>query len=277
MKAIYAILASLLVIAMAPAFAAAQTTVDTIWSGAGGLNIDFYAGDDAESHFWTGGNGIAGEFHGKDSDNNPYNYNVDTVDSFVAASVSNGGFMQFENIRLDSKTSMYGNPGQRSYTYIDTDDFAEMSYGSWTNYAEMKNCQYSRSPKTTNGKNFEAYGSYIIEHSLTDADNDGAVVLAYGDGSAKIKLQGETSRGSAFNFGHLSVCGDDCAWDNNYATFDGTGTGNFEVHAHADNELSIHEGGWTIPGDGTDNSATYDLLVGYAGTWSWDDFGVKGS
>ena len=143
---------------------------------------------------------------------------------------------------------------------------------------------HSRSPKTINGKNFEATGSsYVIDHGLTDADGDGAQVMATGSGSAMIKLQGEKAGGqnSYFNMGSLSVCGDGCAWDNNYATFSGTGTGDFNVYAWADNGIDVGANccgkQWSIPGDGSDNSATYDLHVGYAGTWSMPDFGVKGN
>jgi len=278
MRKILAIIASVLVFAT-PVLA--QTTVDTYWSGGGYFDTTFTAGDDAQSYFETSGAGIMGEFHGKDYDDNPYGYNVDTVDSFVYAAVANG-YMLFTNDRLDSKTSMYGGSGQNSYTFIGTDGTGEMSWGSRTNYAEMSNCQYGRSPKTASGKNFEASGSsYVIDHGITDADGDGAQVLAYGSGSSVIKLQGEKSGDSWFNMGSLPVCGDNCAWDNNYATFSGSGSGGFEVHAWADNGLSVCANcagkQWSIPGDGSDDSATYDLHVGYSGSWSMPDFGIKGN
>ena len=268
----------------------AQTTVDTFWEGSGFLNTSFVAGDDARSDFWTSGSSISGVFHAKDFDDNLYSYGVDTTDSFVKASVTGWGsgkpdsYMKFEVKRLDSHLSMYGNAGQRSYTEIWTDGTAEMSWGSRTNYAEMSNCQYSRTPKTTNGKNFEATGNHYIYHELTDADGDGAAIEVYGYGetTSKIKLQGEKAGGkdSYFNFGSLKVCGDGCAWQNNYATFEGSGKGDFLVHAWADNGLTIGcpdcGSSWSIPGDGTNNSATYDLHVGYAGEWSYPDFGVRG-
>jgi len=154
-----------------------------------------------------------------------------------------------------------------------------MAFSFRTNYASMRNCQYGK-PSTTNG-NFEAAGSYYIEHGLTDSDDDGAMVYVTGSGTAMIKLQGESSGGSSFNMGALPECGDGCAWDNNYATFDGTGTGNFELHAWAHNSLSVcancNSKQWSVPGDGSDDSATYDLHVGYSGTWSYPDFGIKGN
>jgi len=261
----------------------AATTVDTTWDGGGYFNTKFTAGDDAHSEFTTNGAFILGEFHGKDYDDNPYSYNVDTVDSFVHASVA-GGTMCFTNSRDDSKTSAYGNAGQSSYSFIGTDGTGEMSWGSWTNYATMTNGQYGRSPKTTNGKNFEATGNHNIYHELTDADGDGACIEVYGYGASttsEIKLQGEKSGGtnSYFNFGNLPVCGDNIAWKNNYATFSGSGTGDFNVHAWADNGLTVgcYGDAWNIPGDGTDDSATYDLHVGYSGVWGNLDFGVSGN
>ena len=47
----------------------------------------------------------------------------------------------------------------------------------------------------------------------------------------------------------------------------------------ADNGLTVgcYGDAWTIPGDGTNNSATYDLHVGFAGAFNWADFGVSGN
>lgn len=277
MKAIFAFLVALFVIAIP---AAAQTTVDTYWNGAGYMDTTFMAGDDAWSYLETQGSLIGGEFHGKDYDDNPYTYGVDTYFANVDAGV-NSGYIEFETQRTDSKTS-YGNPGQRSYSWVSsTDGLAEMAWYTKTNYAEMGNCQYAK-PTTTNGKNFEASGSnYQIYHEVTDSDGDGSFVGATGSGSSMIKLQGEKAAGSGFNMGRLPVCGDGCAWDNNYATFSGSGTGHFDVHAWADNGLTV--GGscpncdMAIPGDGNDDSAKYDLHVQYAGSWSYSDFGVSGS
>jgi hypothetical protein len=262
----------------------AQTTVDNYWFGSGNLQTYFTAGDDAHSYLDTAGAGIAGEFHGVDNDDNPHGYNVDTVTSSVDASVF-AGYIQFENWRDDSKTSMYGNPGQHSYSYVGSSGTGEMAWYSWTNYAEMANCEYKK-PTTTSGKNFEASGSsFIIDHWLTDASGDGANVLATGSGSAQIKLMGEKAGGkdTYFNMGFLPVCGDGCAWDNNYATFDASGTGTLSLSGWADNSLTVGACpsgscvGVTIPGDGSDNSATYNLVIGYSGVFNYPDFGIKGN
>jgi len=264
----------------------ATTTVDTTWSGSGNLDTHFVSGNDAHSDFWTGGSVIWGNYKATDVDDNPHSYGVDTTYSSVDAGISGGGFLKFQNQRDDSKVSAYGNAGQNSYSYISTlDGTAEMAWYSWTNYAEMANCEYGTGkPKTTSGKNFEASGSnYHMYHTLTDADGDGAYFEGYGSGSAMVKLQGEKSGGTSsyFNMGSLPICGDGCAWNNNYATYSGTGSGDFEVHGWADNGLTVGcptcGNGFTIPGDGSDNSATYDLHVGYSGTWSNSNFGVAGN
>jgi len=281
MKKLLAAIAGLLVIAT-PVMA--QTTVDTYWLGGGYMDTTFTAGDDAHSYLETSGSGIMGEFHGKDYDDNPYGYLVDTVTSSIDAIV-NGGYIWFENTRDDSKDSMYGAPGQYSYSFVGSTGTAEMAWYSWTNYAEMANCEYAK-PTTTNGKNFEASGSsYTINHMLMDSSSDGAQVLASGSGSAMIRLMGEKAGGkdTYFNMGFLPVCGDGCAWDNKYATFDGSGAGTFALHGWADNSLTVGacpSGSCvsvTVPGDGSPDSATYDLVIGYSGVFSYPDFGIKGN
>lgn len=269
--------------------ASAETTVDTTWTGNGFVSTDFVAGDDSDSHFSTVGASISGEFHGKDSDNNPYGYGVDSTNSWVKASVSGYGggspnsYMKFEVNRGDSKSS-YGAAGQRSYTEIWTDGTAEMAYKSGSNYASMSNGGVNSMPKTSNGRSFEATGNHNIYHKITDSDGDGSSIDVYGYGdltNSKIRMFGAKSAGSSFNMGSLGVCGDSCAWLDHYADFEGSGTGDFYQHAWADNSLEIgsHDCGssWTIPGDGNNNSATYDLHVGFSGTWSKSDLGITGN
>jgi len=286
------ILAGLITLLVISAPALAETTVDTTWdtNGYTDMSIDFYSGDDMESHFKTQALATKGEYHAKDYDNDPYSYGVDTNKAWLDASISNGGWMDFETKRTDSKISMYGNAGQRTYSKVYSyDGTAEMAFYTQTNYAEMGNCQYGKGT-TTNGVNFEASGTgteeflgYKIYHELTDADEDGAYISAYGHGSAEVKLQGEKAGGknSYYNMGSLKVCGDGCAWKDNYATFDGSGTGVFKQYAWADNEIDVGcpdcATGYNIPGDGSDNSAKYYLEINYAGDFSYDDFGVRGN
>lgn len=262
----------------------AATTVDHTWSGSGLFQTHVVAGNDRTSHFETAGNFVNGQYHLTDSEDNPYGYGVNTVNNWATASVSGGGYVYAWDTRDDSKTSMYGSAGQLSETGMYTNDGSiEYAFRGWTNYAEMGNCQYGW-PKTPGGKNFEISGSdFYMYHTITDSAGDGAQVSVSGIGSASLKLQGEKSGGSGgyFNMGSLPVCGDGCAWKNNYATFTGTGAGTFTVDAWADNSLTVGcpscSSGFTIPGTGADDSAQYHLGIVYGGTFSWQDFGVAGN
>ncbi len=259
----------------------AATTIDSEWNGGGSFNVDFTAGDDFTAHFDTFGVSTEGNLRFVDSDDNPYSYGVDTMNAFTWNKVTNGHSV-FWSSRNDSKSSMYGNAGQYVESgVLATGGWAEMAFGVWTNYASMTNCQYGR-VHTTSGKQFEANADYFdMYHTIQDADSNGAYVGAFGSGIAKIKLQGESSQGSAFNMGSLKVCGDNCAWNNNYATFEGNGAGNFNVQGWANHEVEVGcpDCGSTliIPGDGSENSATYDLTVNYAGNFHYADFGIRGN
>jgi len=267
----------------------AATNTDVVWSGGGAMSINFQSGDDMQAQFMTGGSAINGEFHGVDNDDNPYGYNVDTSTAYVGADISGAGsFMTLQVDRQDG-AGMYGGTGQQTWTNVMLNSgTAEMSFGTSTNYAGMTNAQYGwmysgsapYSP-TTNGVTFEAAGEYIVLHQTTDADGDGANVAATGNGSTEIKMMGETSQGSGFNMGRLPVAGDGTAWLGNYATFTGTGDGQLQLNAWADNGLTIwsdtNAGQFTVPGDGTNDSASFNMTVNYAGTWSWGDFGMSGN
>ena len=169
----------------------AQTTVDTYWKGSGDFETHFIAGDDAHSDFWTSGYYIKGEHHAIDHDDNPYGYDVDTVEEWVEAEVSGGGYIEFLNQRTDSWSSMYGPAGQRSYSYIGTDDKGEIAFHTWTNYASLKDCQYGWG-RTSKGHHFEATGgNFTIYHELRNGNDgvtnpDGASIGIYGSGSAWI-------------------------------------------------------------------------------------------
>jgi hypothetical protein len=263
---------SLLVMAVPTVFGG--TVINVTDTGLIDADISIAYDDDALAIFNFTGLGSY-TLVGVDSDDNPYGYGVDTTTTSVISDItSGGGFIQFEVQRLDSKTSMYGGAGQDSYSVIVTSDSASLDFRTKTNFAELQDCEYGFAYE-----NLEASGTaYVIQHTLTDADGDGAIVIAGGDGSALIKLMGSKSGGknSYFNMGCLPVCGDGEAWDDNYAKLEASGTGYFDVHAWADNGLTVHEGGWVIPGDGSDDSATYDLSIGYSGTFNYLDFGIKG-
>jgi hypothetical protein len=278
------VLFGLVVVLGLSVLAFSETTFDSDWFGSGDVNLYFDSGDDFHSEFHTGGMFINGFFVAKDKDDNPYGYGVDSSNAYVQASVSDG-FMAFLSQRLDTKSS-YGPAGQRtgSYVYTEGEGYGEMAFGTSINYAACKSCGYGWRKTygaTTNGMEFEAAGSYFeIDHWVDDGNDTNPAYVgnvgAMGSGLAMIKLMGQQATGNGgFNMGHLGVCGDGEAWDNNYARFQAEGEGLFYVHAKGEDYLSVHEGGFTIPGDGT-AIATYDLQIQYGGSFSWDDFGVKG-
>jgi len=256
---------------VAPAFADAPTVLNTNWNGAGILDINFTAGNDLNERFTTGGNLISGNFQATDSNNNPYGYNVDSVNSYVVSKVI-GGYATYQSNRTDSYTPMYGSAGQQlyAYTYASSDGSAEMAIGTQSGYAEMYAGTYSQ-PKTTNGKNFEANAStYILQEQILDGSNDGANFDLRGNGSAKIDSMTSQMFGSSFGFGLGGGC-----YTN--ADVDATGAGTFKVNAWADNGLTVNKGNIVIPGSGVNDGAQYALQIVYNGHFVYDDFSLSGN
>lgn len=241
---------------------------------AGSFNAIFDSDDDMHTELHAGSGGALNVMVSfTDFGDNPYGYGVDTTLFETETSYTGGGYIDLWSIRTDSKLS-YGAAGQESYTQISSTETGYLEWRDWSNYASFKQPQYKMGSLPYD---FGATGNYEIFHLLEDADDDGAYVRANGVGSADVKLMGSQSQGSWFNMGCLPVCGDGEAWDNNYAKFTGSGVGGFQMSAWAHNELFLHEGGITIPGDGTPGSAYYSLSVGYSGTLTYPDFGVKGN
>jgi len=266
---------AMLAILMMTGVISAQTIVDTSWSGSGNFEVHFVAGDDAHSDLWTGGTSISGNFYAVDYDDNPYDYEVDTTESRVKASVTGGGYIEYIHVRDDSWRRMYGDAGQKSYSFIGTDDKAEMAFASWTNYARLRDCEYGK-PRTSNGHHFEASGDeFQIYHELNDQNGDGASIEVFGSGSAWINLMNSETgwagnpKGS-FKFGKGCGCYKD-------AKAGMSGVGIFRENAWADNELNIDALGIRIPGDGSDNSAQYHLSISYAGTLNIPDLALDGN
>lgn len=249
------------------AFAATDLTMD--WTGS--IDLLFVSDDDATSHLLALGN-TAGTFYAQDGGVSHYGYGVDDTNTWLKGTITDGGALLFDVDRLDSKTS-YCLPGQETFSYVATDGDGYLNWRSSMNYAGMTNAQYGFA-STNFGVSETPWG--LIQHRVTSADGDYGEVVWTGTGSADIKLMGEKAN-NGFNMGYLPVCGDGEAWDNNYAKFTGTGTGLLTLTGGANDELRLHEGGIVIPGDGTPGSAYYSLQVGYAGSWSMLDFGMKGN
>lgn len=238
-KGLIIALAVLMALGLTTMGMAAPTTVDTFWSGfSGTFNTQFVAGDDANSNFWTGAGGLFnGEFHGVDNNDNPYGYNVDTVSSFVRASVIGGGFITFDMSRNDSFTPMYGQAGQYSFSEVSTfDGSASLARHTGSNYAGMKNCNYGWQANNQ----YTAQGSsFYIDHYIKDGDGEGAGVWVAGNGSASVTSMSDEMYASSFRLGRGCGC-----YDN--ANAFGTGSGTFELYATASNSLSGN--GWSSGG-----------------------------
>ena len=248
----------------------AATTVSHTWSGTGTVTSDVVAGDDHESSLYASGSAIEGAFDLTDNDDNPYNYGVDTVSSYATSRVA-GGISTYQIDRTDAKTS-YGPAGQVFYVETAAFDGAsnvEFAVGARSNYASMVSSTYGKA-KTTSGKNFEASGNYGIYHTIQDGDGDGASIEALGTGTLLMDSMSSEMGGNSFKFGKGAGC-----FTN--ADTEATGVGSLHVSAWADNAVAVTSGGLSIPGDGTDNSATYDLHVNYAGHFVYADHSLEGS
>ena len=243
------------------------TTVETNWDGSGFLSVDTVADDDHQSYFETYGSAIEGNFNAEDKNDNPYNYGVDTVTSYVKARAYNG-YSIYQADRTDSKTS-YGNAGQRLYAEMFSDENAEMAIGVSSNYASMKSCTYGKQ-KTTSGNNFEASGNnFGVYHEILDGDQDGASFELVGSGSVEIDTMSSELNGNNFKLGKGCGC-----YTN--ADVSATGYGVWKQTAHADNAI-VTDNGLDIGGDSSDDSATYEVTVSYSGHFTQDNFALTGN
>lgn len=275
-------------------FADGPTEISTDWTGGGSVGGVVTSGNDSTASFFTGGDFISGSFRAKDSNDNPYTYNVDTTQAFINAQVGDlgsddlPGVIQFQMNRTDSLASMYGDPGQSSFSQLVVyNGSGAMATGSWTNFANEKDPLYSSTGqilgipwRTSGGHNFEANASYFdIVKQIDSSDADVAYVNAYGSGSAWLDCM--CSEMGSEKWGTLRLgrgCG--CYTD---ADFSATGVGTFDVGASANNWIDVY--GYTaatkdtvlltIPGDGSAGSATYKLVVEYAGTFGLGNYSLE--
>ena len=229
------VLATAAILFFTVGMATAQTTFDTTWSGSGYHEIHFINGDDATTDFWTAGSIISGEYHAIDKDDNPYGYNVDTTDVKIKAHATDG-YIEYKFTRDDSHTSMYGDAGQESYTYIDSYGDADFVWHSWSNYAQYRSCNYG----WQNDNQIHATGTHHIYHSFFINDHEGAEIEIGVDGQTDLTIMNEDHWGSSFKFGKGCGC-----YTNAHAEI--TGAGYFTMNAYADNEITTD---WGITTDG---------------------------
>ena len=250
-----------------------STTFNTSWTGSGTFDGTFASGDDLFAQVHTGGSTIFGTWSGTDNNDNPYNYGVDTSFTQLVAGFGGGGFITFGTDRTDS-TGMYGNPGQWMYSSVGSSDGSgEMAKFEWVNYAAQNSCNYGK-PRTSGGDHFEATGSdYGIYTELDNGAGEWSYVSLQGQGGgAYLDLMNSGIWGdTSYQLGRGCGCYTDSDWQ-----FTGTTAFIFEREAWADNSVTIHNDGTTIPGTPANQAHYYELIQG-AGTYGENDMSMSGN
>jgi len=260
-------LTALVFVALATAIpVAADPTSGTVtWDGSGTIAVDVFFEDDAEMHMNTAGSWIWGTLSFEDGEDNPYSYDVDTCWSQLVAGFEEG-YLEFFTIRTDSWESMYGDPGQTMYSWIEG-GWGEIAKFEWTNYAQMRSCNYGK-PRTSGGHHFEAGGDFFNIFTVIDnGAGEYAWANIYGsNGSAWLDLMNEDIWGDmSFKFGRGCGCYTDADW---YVEAD---SWTFEREAYADNWLTIHNHGYDISGP-----AYYHETISGSGAFGDSDVSMEG-
>lgn len=202
------------------------TTVDVTWDGAGAVNGNVNAGDDANATFTSAGNYQVGHFTATDQNNNPYTYGVDSCNFSFETDITGGGVARFTVNRTDSKVSMYGNAGQQSGTYaFSPDGDILVQNRSATNYASMKDGNYG-----WHANDHIVIGNatiYELERWMNSGNGDFADLSALGIGSAELDAMSSEANGSGVRLGWGCGC-----YTN--ADFTATGSGTFQLQAVGD-------------------------------------------
>ena len=246
---------------------AAQTTVSNTWSGSGNFASTIDASGAQKTTFSTSGAWVKGSLDVVNQEDNPYNYGVPTVSTYLVAEVG-GGNLNYVVDRLKSKESMYGVPGQVAYTsaYADGDSLAEVATGARSNYANMGVGTYAK-PKTSGGYNFQATGAgaYGFNHGVVASDGDGGEFILEGTGTAGVNAMSSDIGASSFKFGK----GQGCYTNANVVA---TGSGMFQVNAAAGNQLQIDAGDVVVSGP-----ATYNMAIGFGSGLTYGNFALSGN
>lgn len=263
------------------------TSVNTIWNGVNGnftlngqmQNPTANPLPAATINVYNGGGIFGGNANLVNAGDNPYGYLVNSTTSNIKAGFTGGGYAQFDLTRDSSKVSSYGPAGQVVYGGVTSDATGEMAMNINTNYAKLVVGNYGQ-PTTANGRQFEATGTFLIEHGITDGVN-GAGFVNSGTGSSQIRAMSSEAGGAlggsplAFRFGRGAGC-------YTAANVVATGTGVFTESAGTSNQLNVWAGPYnneiaqSIPGNGTPGSANYLLQIGYSGNFTLNNFSIDG-
>ena len=207
---------------------------------------------------------------GQSWDNTAYPYmGVDKTTTYVVSDItSGGGMIQFEVQRLDSYSSMYGLPGQRSFSLVASNDgTASLDFRTTTNYADLWSSNYGFQAS----QQFEVSGSsIIIDHTLTTGSSsyEGGRLYLVGTGSASVDYMtdGYTDY-NQFRFGW----GDGC-YEN--ADLTASGAGVLTIGGMADSNMWAHDGSWSISGSG---GVSHVETWNYNGLLNVDDYAFTGN
>lgn len=207
-------------------------TVDVSWDGAGYVDTEIDTGD-AYAGFMTGGDAISGAYTATDSNNNPYNYQVDSFSAVFTGHVENG-YIFTGCERTDSYDPMYGPDGQESYSIVSVEDgWADMSYRTTTNYAQMRDCGYQYQLPGGHNVILDAT-AYYIDRYISDGRGESGEFEAWGTGAATLDcMSAEASGGWALKLGRGCGCYTD-------ANFNATGAGYVEITGAGNNGVQFN-------------------------------------
>jgi len=248
-----AIIAAVMLLAT-PVLADGPSTVEVDWDGAGWVTGNTDTGD-SNASFYSGGNHHTGEFKATDQNNNPYSYNVDTCNFSLDTDITGGGQAWLEVNRVESKTSSYGPGGQQSFAYIITDDGdASLQNRSTTNFASMRDCNYSWNSNdhitVSNATNYELWR--YMDGDVSDASLNLIDLWAGGSGSADLDCMSSEASGGRVKLGHGCGC-----YTN--ADFTATGSGQFQLYGRGDDSAT------TQMAPGMTGASSFNFIANWLG------------
>ena len=262
MKKIIITIASVLLLVIltaAPVLADSPTDVNVTWSGAGGVDGDVTAGDDASASFHSEGSSHTGAFHATDSNNNPYGYGVDSCSFSLDTAIAGTGWAELDVNRTDAKTS-YGAAGQQSYTFVGVSSgAATLQNRSGTNYASMKDCNYGWNANdhiTVTGASM-----YTLQRFMDSGNNNFAGILAGGSGDADLDcMNAEASAGQV-------RLGPGCGCYTN-ADFSANGAGTIQLDGVGNNSAT------TAMAPGMVGASSFTFVANWIGGFSIADYSI---
>lgn len=243
-------------------FAADPTEVNVTWDGAGVVDGTVVAGDDATAYFHSEGSSHSGTFHATDSNNNPYSYGVDSCSFSLDTSIVGGGWAGLDVFRTDAKTS-YGVAGQRSFTYVWTDDGdATLQNRSGTNYASMGDHNYGWN--SSNHITVTNASAYTLQRFMSSTPTAGVANFAGirvdgGSGDANLDCMSSSASAGQIRLGWGGGC-----YTN--AGFTATGTGTLTLNAFGNNSTT------TAMAPGMIGATSFQIIASWVGSFSIADY-----